>query len=102
MAITDGWDVYPPLPLNIIFSACSTGPIMAQEGGCCPSGSWGELKKGAATHVDNGVVEEMDGLKLYRVGNSSKCIIWNYDIFGFDGGRTRQLADLIADHGTLP
>ena len=32
-------------------------------------------------------------------GNSSKCVIWNYDIFGFDSGRTRQMADFIAAHG---
>jgi hypothetical protein len=34
-----------------------------------------------------------------KVGNSSKVIIWNYDIFGPDGGRTKQMADFLADHG---
>jgi hypothetical protein len=37
-----------------------------------------------------GVVEEFEGFKFYRSGESHKCIIWNYDVFGFDGGRTKQ------------
>ena len=35
----------------------------------------------------------------FQVGNSSKAIIWNYDIFGLEGGRTRQMADFMAEHG---
>ena len=30
---------------------------------------------------------------------SPRCIVWNYDIFGFNGGRTREIADLIASKG---
>lgn len=71
---------------------------MSSEG-CCPEGSWGGLTSG--DHQAKGTVDEVDGLKIYRVGNSSKCIIWNYDIFGFDGGRTRQLCDLIAENGYM-
>ena len=26
-----------------------------------------------------------------------KCVIWNYDVFGFEGGRTRQLCDTLAE-----
>jgi len=40
-----------------------------------------------------------DGLSIYRVGNGSRCVIWNYDIFGFNGGRTREITDLIATKG---
>ena len=40
-------------------------------------------------------------LDVYLVGNSSKCVIWNYDWFGFDSGRTRQMCDFIAAHGKL-
>ena len=36
-----------------------------------------------------GKVERVEDLDLYFVGSGSKCIIWNYDIFGFDSGRTR-------------
>ena len=39
-------------------------------------------------------------LDIYRVGNSSRCIVWNYHLFGF-GGRTRELADLISRKGIL-
>ena len=40
-------------------------------------------------------------MDLYVVGSGAKCIIWNYDIFGFDSGRTRQTADLFAEAGYL-
>ena len=43
----------------------------------------------------------MDDLELYFVGDGPKCLIWNYDIFGFDSGRTRQTADLFAEAGYL-
>ena len=48
-----------------------------------------------------GKVEKVQDLELYVVGAGSKCIIWNYDIFGFDSGRTRQTADLFAEAGYL-
>ena len=38
-------------------------------------------------------------LSIYRVGNGSRCVVWNYDIFGFNGGRTREIADLISSKG---
>jgi dienelactone hydrolase len=63
-------------------------------------------KSTALPKLDNSDYEEMgtvteleDGLSVYSVGNSSKCIIWNYDIFGFSAGRTRQLCDYFADQG---
>ena len=31
---------------------------------------------------------------MYRVGKGEKCIIWNYDIFGLNSGRTKQTAIL--------
>jgi len=64
---------------------------------CCPAESWGELKN--TDYKAKGVVDKVDGLDIYRVGSSDKCIIWNYDIFGFNGGRTRQFIDLVASHG---
>ena len=65
---------------------------------CCPPGAWGKLERNM-NYVDKGVVERVDDLDLYRVGKSNKCIIWNYDIYGFNSGRTRQLADALADKG---
>ena len=55
-------------------------------------------------------------MKVYRTGAGPKCIIWCYDIYGFEvcdlidwrgwdcfvqGGRTRQLCDMLADSGYL-
>ncbi|TRY78033.1 hypothetical protein TCAL_16709 [Tigriopus californicus] len=65
---------------------------------CCPSGAWPELKPDPE-YQDAGRVVESNGLNLYIVGKSEKCIIWNYDIFGFNSGRTRQLADQLAHEG---
>lgn len=78
---------------------CLSTTTMSTPSSCCPSGSWGELKN--PNYVAKGQVDEVDGLSLYRVGNSSKCIIWNYDIFGFEGGRSRQMADFLADNGYM-
>jgi len=69
---------------------------------CCPPSSWPEL-----THPDykaKGKVEVLDEaskFNVYKVGQGDKCVIWNYDIFGFDGGRTRQMADLVAEQGFM-
>ena len=66
---------------------------------CCPPESWGKLND--SNYKCKGKVENIEStnIDVYRVGQSDKCIIWNYDVFGFDGGRTRQMADLVADHG---
>jgi len=52
---------------------------------------------GIVEFVENG---EFGGMDVYRVGNASRCVIWNYDIFGFKSGRTRQLADQLAQKGS--
>jgi len=64
---------------------------------CCPDNAWGELKN--PDYVPHGTVDVFGGLSIYKVGNSSKCIIWNYDIFGLDGGRSKQMCDFLADNG---
>ena len=56
---------------------------------CCPEGALGQL--GTEGYVCKGKVEKVEDLELYVVGTGSKCIIWNYDIFGFDSGRTRYI-----------
>ena len=66
---------------------------------CCPSTAWGELKN--PDYKEKGKVEKIDDLDIYVVGNGSKCIIWNYDVFGFNGGRTRQMCDFLAESGYL-
>ena len=72
---------------------------------CCPENAWGEFKADC-DYVDKGVVETIgDDLRIYKTvkegGASEKCVIWNYHIFGFQDGRSRQLADLIASKGNL-
>ena len=88
---------------------------------CCPKVAWGELKN--PNYQEKGKVEKVElckqtlqtlkycffgniffhfqigDLDIYYVGQGPKCIIWNYDIFGFDGGRSRQTCDLVADAG---
>jgi len=68
--------------------------------GCCPPHSWDSLAN-TKGYQDRGVEEEYNGLMLYRVGTGDKCVIWNYDIFGFDGGRTRQTCDMLSDRGFM-
>ena len=65
---------------------------------CCPKTSWGALKRDA-DYVERGTVEMLgDDLPVYRTGQvSDRCVVWNYDIMGFNGGRTRQLCDQLAD-----
>lgn len=65
---------------------------------CCPEEAWSQLEADS-DYVEKGVIERVDDIDIYRVGNSSKCIVWNYDIFGFNSGRTRQFADIFADQG---
>ncbi len=53
------------------------------------------------TNVGNGKGSG-NGMNIYRVGNGSACIVWNYDVYGADTSktRTRELADLLAQKGT--
>lgn len=67
---------------------------------CCPPHSWDALSN-ARKWADEGVQEEFNELKFYRVGHGEKCVIWNYDIFGFDGGRTKQTCDVLANLGFM-
>ena len=70
---------------------------------CCPPGAWGELKPDA-DYKNKGTVEKLDDLEIYVTGKteSARCVIWNYDIFGFNGGRTRQLCDILGEQGRDP
>ena len=66
---------------------------------CCPSTAWGQLNN--PDYKEKGQVEKIEDLDIYHVGQGSKCIIWNYDVFGFKGGRTRQMCDFLAENGYL-
>ena len=41
-------------------------------------------------YQDKGKIVTLSGLDMYVVGTGSTAIIWNYDVFGFDAGRTRE------------
>jgi len=49
------------------------------------------------------VVDLGSGLQIYTVGEGADrpCVIWNYDIEGFDGGRTRERCDQLASQGFM-
>jgi len=66
---------------------------------CCPPGSLARLGQGS--HTPKGQVYKRGDLSIYIVGQGKNCILWNYDIFGFDGGRTKELCDLLAEAGFL-
>jgi len=66
---------------------------------CCTENAWGVLNN--PEYKEKGIVDKIDDLDIYRVGESSKCIIWCYDVFGFKGGRTRQMCDFLADSGYM-
>ena len=56
---------------------------------------------GEEGYQPKGKVVTVEDLDIYVVGNGEKCVIWNYDIFGFNSGRTKELADLLAESGFL-
>merc|ERR1712106_1136626 len=66
---------------------------------CCPAGSL--LMLGEEGYQPKGKVVRVEDLDIYVVGNGEKCVTWNYDIFGFNSGRTKELADLLAESGFL-
>ena len=63
---------------------------------CCPADSAAAL---STAYQPKGVEIDLDGLKCYTNGKGEKSIIIFYDIFGYNGGRTKQICDQIADEG---
>jgi len=66
---------------------------------CCPETAWGKLQ--LDDYKPQGTLDTVGDLDLYRVGTGEKCIIWNYDIFGLNAGRTKMLADMFAECGYM-
>jgi len=48
---------------------------------------------------ETGEVVNLGDLPLYLAQNGTRCIVWNYDVFGFDSGRSRQLCDYFSSQG---
>jgi len=63
---------------------------------CCPDGSAPAL---VTSQSSSGKEIHLDGLKCYTNGCGKKSVIVFYDIFGYDGGRTKQICDQIANEG---
>ena len=77
-----------------------SGRYLCDEMSCCPSGSWGALiETSSEQYTPKGSITTCGDLDIYHVGEATdgKCILWNYDIFGLNGGRTRMLCDIMAD-----
>jgi len=75
---------------------------------CCPDRSWGaldQLYENGKLYVPKGKVETKKDMDIYITGiencKNGKCIIWNYDIFGFNGGRSKIWCDSLASEGFL-
>eukprot|EP00929_Paragymnodinium_shiwhaense_P108844 TRINITY_DN7518_c0_g2_i1.p1 TRINITY_DN7518_c0_g2~~TRINITY_DN7518_c0_g2_i1.p1 ORF type:complete len:398 (+),score=114.37 TRINITY_DN7518_c0_g2_i1:95-1288(+) len=63
---------------------------------CCPPGSAQYL---APDHFDEGTVRSIDGVCFYQVGTGSVGLIMLPDVWGWNGGRIRALADDFANKG---
>lgn len=63
---------------------------------CCPPAAAGYL---ASDHDDAGSVRSIDGISFYQVGSGSNGLLFIPDIWGWNGGRTRALADDLAAKG---
>merc|ERR1712179_16702 len=68
---------------------------------CCPAPCSSSPPYPGYAWRDKGVEEQVGVMSVYRVGVSSRCVIWCYDIYGFHGGRTRELCDKLADCGYM-
>lgn len=69
---------------------------------CCPEGSVPSLV--AAAHYDQkGHTDMLGDLPVYIVGPSPSltAVIVSYDIYGFNGGRIRNICDEFAQSGHL-
>ena len=63
---------------------------------CCPQGSEPAL---VSNYVPRGVIETVDDMPIYTIGQGEKAIIVIHDIFGVDSGRTKLICDQLADLG---
>jgi len=63
---------------------------------CCPAGAVGYL---AADHTDEGSVRSIDGISYYQVGSGPNGMLFLPDVWGWNGGRIRALADDWAKKG---
>mmetsp|Transcript_83575 Transcript_83575/g.165872 ORF Transcript_83575/g.165872 Transcript_83575/m.165872 type:complete len:397 (-) Transcript_83575:215-1405(-) len=63
---------------------------------CCPLDAVGYL---AADHTDEGTVRSVDGISYYQIGSGPNGLLFCPDVWGWNGGRTRAIADDFAKMG---
>lgn len=68
---------------------------------CCPSGASPSPPYPGYSWKEKGTVDQVGDMEVYRTGSSPRCIVWCYDIYGFQGGRTRETCDKIAELGYM-
>mmetsp|Transcript_32408 Transcript_32408/g.29210 ORF Transcript_32408/g.29210 Transcript_32408/m.29210 type:complete len:250 (+) Transcript_32408:75-824(+) len=69
---------------------------MQKDSGCCPIGSEPQL---STDYKPKGKEDKLGDLPIYTIGSGDKAIIVAYDIYGYNGGRTRLICDQLADAG---
>ena len=93
-----------------VIAAAQEDPVPDPSPNPTQEHGWSE-GKASENYVEQGEVVDADGLPVYAVthgenddddvGKRERCVIFNYDVFGFNSGRTRELVDFIASKGTL-
>ena len=81
--------------LSAAQSASSSAPALSPD----EDGSAWPALLSPEDYIAKGTVDTIGGdLPIYHVGasNDGRCIIWSPDIYGFDSGLTRQLADRLS------
>lgn len=61
---------------------------------CCPPGSCPYLA--ATREKDDGIIGDADGVPYYQIGSSDAAILCISDVFGWNSGRVRAIADHIS------
>ena len=68
---------------------------------CCPPGSE-PYRPSAADYKPKGDVIELDkDLKCYVSGEGKKAVVHCYDVYGFEGGRSKEITDQIGAENYL-
>ena len=92
LAVTFSLISAEPFYLRDLTTAPTTGNNAAE-----PTNSLGAM---TTVYTPKGTVSTINDLPIYTVGTSTKnAIIYIYDIYGFNGGRTREICDRLASNG---
>jgi dienelactone hydrolase len=70
--------------------------LKMKDAKCCPDDSYSKL---IVDYKPNGKIEEYSGLDFYVNGSGEKGLLFIVDIFGPNAGRSKQVADYLAEAG---